>query len=76
LYSFFSSVAQFRSYQYNIENDPDERYFRSQSVKLINELLDEENAKGMVSDALMIAVAIMVNKEVTKRVKKIEDIFL
>jgi hypothetical protein len=48
-------------------NDPDELFFTLQAVKLINGLVSEEYSRGIVSDALMSAVAIMVNKEVSYR---------
>jgi hypothetical protein len=70
LFAFFSTVAQFRVYQYNLENDPDNLYFQDQAVKRINELLEQENAAGTVSDYLMMAVAVMVNKEVGSSLKE------
>lgn len=58
-------LAQFRVYQYNLTNDPDEAYFTLEAVKRINDLMNEEHKQGTVSDALMMAVAAMVNKDVS-----------
>jgi hypothetical protein len=64
LYAFLSSIAQFRCFQFNLETDPDEQYCRNQAVKLINDLLTKDHEDGTISDSLMVAVAVMVNKEV------------